>query len=922
METANYIINQPLPVTQDFKSLKAEGLAYIQEIAGNEWTNLNPSDPGVTILDQLCFAFTELGYCNDFPIKDILTNSKGKLELKDQFYLPEEILTTSPITINDYIKYILDSFKEIENVIICPQTTNCNFIKGVYAVYLSIPPSISDANELLKISRSVFYRLNKRRNIGEVFLMPLPLQPVIQLLQGQLEINDIRDANKILTQAQTKIRNYIFPKTSQFSYDQLIAKGEYTDEILNGPALQYGWVASNTLGTKLNSVLKRDLIQLIRSIEGVKSISSVVFNDMTSNNDQLITIDISGLTITSKASSNIITKTSATLLAMSYTDLEKNSSFGASENLHPKVPIGKFRDINNYYSIQNTFPEIFAVGANSINSNATNFQIAQSRQLKGYLTLFDQVLANQFSQLANIHQLFSFKNSMCGNPSDQAEYYAVKSLYEKEHPEYPVPYITFSPTYFYQSLYKIPNIRPLLRDNDIFMFSTELTTRKELEQKSWENYIQDPYNQYIRGLMSFMGDEDTNLTRRDALLDHILARHGESPLLINAIINGSEYAGGGLKDQVIFKSLFLQNLGTLSYFRQKGYNYLGAKKIAGLIDVLPNNIEEYIHQKFAKESILFAEYSKKNRQQQNFYDNTIDSIFNSRKIDYLEKIRKIDYINYSALELKLNLLFGLRTQYMNTILEQVELINNSTCETCENKSCSSCADAIAKIKIALWMMQERKGFLFIENCLLQPASFEIIISPTDVSGSYYKIDQPFSYTQAMEVYFMLRSVPEIKFTEKIITGKTLPLLTDIIIGDVTSFPLIKTTPPSESQHWIASANKITPFNFIFNINESNSEPLPIKDTIELVFPDFIPVFTTPAFKERLDLFFNNTLPIELSFTFRLANQEQLTNMIPAYVEWHNSMVYNNFNPKHATTLASSAAILIELINATKIIENV
>ena len=73
MEDLHHIEDSKLPIELDYKALKEEGMAYIQKHSGNQWTNLNPSDPGITILNQLCYAFTELGYCANFPIKDILT---------------------------------------------------------------------------------------------------------------------------------------------------------------------------------------------------------------------------------------------------------------------------------------------------------------------------------------------------------------------------------------------------------------------------------------------------------------------------------------------------------------------------------------------------------------------------------------------------------------------------------------------------------------------------------------------------------------------------------------------------------------------------------------------------------------------------------------------------------------------------------
>lgn len=101
-------MDEKLPTMLDFKKLKKEGLSFINEFDGVHWTNLNPSDPGVTVLDQIVFALTELGYCTDFPVKDLLTQRNGKIKFKNQFYQAQEILTSSPVQAQDYIKFLLD----------------------------------------------------------------------------------------------------------------------------------------------------------------------------------------------------------------------------------------------------------------------------------------------------------------------------------------------------------------------------------------------------------------------------------------------------------------------------------------------------------------------------------------------------------------------------------------------------------------------------------------------------------------------------------------------------------------------------------------------------------------------------------------------------------------------------------------------
>jgi len=38
----------------DFSSLREQGIALIQRLAGTTWTEYNAHDPGVSILEQFC----------------------------------------------------------------------------------------------------------------------------------------------------------------------------------------------------------------------------------------------------------------------------------------------------------------------------------------------------------------------------------------------------------------------------------------------------------------------------------------------------------------------------------------------------------------------------------------------------------------------------------------------------------------------------------------------------------------------------------------------------------------------------------------------------------------------------------------------------------------------------------------------------
>ncbi len=436
MNEMHYILNAPPPLSQNFKLLKDEGLRYIQQHVDTEWTNLNDSDPGITILEQLCFALTELGYCANFEIADILTKASGQLQVADQFYSPQEILTTSPITLNDYRRYLIDLMPALRNVQVFALHPSA-FAQGVYSVYLLLDETIRyDAKS---VCNEAYFALQQCRNIGEVFLMPQVMLPKQHFITGTIVIEPAKSQQEILANLDRRIADFIFPKPTQQGHKNLSEQQIPSNKIFNGPQLAHGWILDEDLGNHQTTLSLVELMQLIEGTEGVASVSDLQLDGLENllaiaeNAYSVIKIDwqqslAHGLTIEVKGRP----------LALANTVLELDPTASLQGKVNPIVvadtheidglPESKFRDIGSYYSIQNTFPEIYAVGHDAIMNNATPFQIAQSKQLKGYLTLFDQVLANQFAQLDNIGTLFSFKNAQTALPADLENFYAHQSL--------------------------------------------------------------------------------------------------------------------------------------------------------------------------------------------------------------------------------------------------------------------------------------------------------------------------------------------------------------------------------------------------------------------------------------------------------------------------------------------------------------
>ncbi|MBL0741126.1 hypothetical protein [Chryseolinea lacunae] len=107
-ELATIPKNTQRPLSQDYERLREAGLKHIEALGHALWTDYNAHDPGITILEALCYAMTEGGYRNGFVMRDLLTKSDGKTVDDQVFFTAKKILTNNPLTINDYRKLLID----------------------------------------------------------------------------------------------------------------------------------------------------------------------------------------------------------------------------------------------------------------------------------------------------------------------------------------------------------------------------------------------------------------------------------------------------------------------------------------------------------------------------------------------------------------------------------------------------------------------------------------------------------------------------------------------------------------------------------------------------------------------------------------------------------------------------------------------
>lgn len=118
---ATEVITIPATASQradmNWDLLREEGIAILQQLAGQIWTDYNSHDPGVTLLEALCYAITDLGYRTEFEMEDLLTADPSVVVDPDDpdtasdlrnFITMAQVAIMCPLTPIDYRKFLID----------------------------------------------------------------------------------------------------------------------------------------------------------------------------------------------------------------------------------------------------------------------------------------------------------------------------------------------------------------------------------------------------------------------------------------------------------------------------------------------------------------------------------------------------------------------------------------------------------------------------------------------------------------------------------------------------------------------------------------------------------------------------------------------------------------------------------------------
>jgi hypothetical protein len=403
-----------------FEYLKHQGMKFLQELSGEIWTDHNLHDPGITILEQFCYALTDLAFRAGYNVADILTRKNGRIDFPGLgLNLPDNIFPCRPVTINDYRKLILDAEHRIDNVWMEPVADKIP--KGLYQISLKIGGDEKITDRIKEaIRQNVWAVFHANRNLCEDldFASIEIIKNENVSLEARLEILDTVNPESVLAQVYFHCAMQISPIPVFHSYKEMQDGGKSLEEIFTGPLLNHGYLDDKYLKGKYEIITKNELMGKLKSIDGIKDICSFALLEHFSEWDGTFNFKTTLVIPEEPEEIKVKLRKNGTPCKISFFEFkyELEKLFAVHKKLRNRnqvvdafytLPKGKYRNIKKYFSIQNQFPDLYGINQYGISDSAPKDRIAKAKQLKGFLLFFEQIMADFLVNLHHVSDLFS-----------------------------------------------------------------------------------------------------------------------------------------------------------------------------------------------------------------------------------------------------------------------------------------------------------------------------------------------------------------------------------------------------------------------------------------------------------------------------------------------------------------------------------
>ncbi len=449
--TGSYAIakTRPADAGLDQQQLYTIGLDYVRQLAGHVWTDHNVHDPGITILELLTYALTDLTHRASQPDEDLLSGAA--------FFSAAGILPNHPLTALDYRKLIID-VEGVKNAWLEPVAQqyfadtktgeilvdNPNrpeietfAVKGLWRVRLDYADDKRTATDRAGVNSAVMAHLHQHRNLAEDFVEVTGVERQAFVMCGEIDLAPGADIETVHATILQQVQEYLSPSVRWYTLDEMFARRKAdgtaftVPDVFDGPRLQHGFIDSDELAAAdlRKNIRLSDIVSLVMDIDGVVAVRDLLIapvrrkgQPLEVENRWVVPVEAGkAATLNQRASRIVYYKRHMPFVGPELTVNPKTAPPSVRMEDVP-IPTGPSRDVKSYYPFQHHFPALYGIGdhppAKTGDAAADTRRRALASQLKGYLLFFDQVMANYCAQLAEVAQLFST------NPAIKATYFS------------------------------------------------------------------------------------------------------------------------------------------------------------------------------------------------------------------------------------------------------------------------------------------------------------------------------------------------------------------------------------------------------------------------------------------------------------------------------------------------------------------
>ena len=525
-----------------FKERFEEGIRLVQRYSGKIWTDYNYHDPGVTILEYLVYALMDLSYRTNLPVKDLFfLGVDGHDPVRQNLLIPpEDSFPTEPCTMDDYRRMIIDRVRRVKNAWVNPVRDDQGGYQGLLEIQVQSRDELSEA-EIDQLRTEISDLFHAHRNLGCDLGRLIMLKAVPLTISGTVHLEVDAIGEFVLSRIYAELEAYINPEVRFRNPYDLLEEGMPADEVFSGPRARHGRILKEDLRPKSDSVHVSRMRDLMARIPGVKAVVDFkVYRDGLPIHEDQINFSAESYPVIEfnayddrrspgvrilKNNVEIEVDPVTTRQLLEFDLASRRSQYRGSIQYRDTLPRGRFtvEELGRHYAIHNEFPAIYGLGRYSqVQQSDADERKGQSRQLRAYLTFFEQIMANHLAQLTNIRHLLSINS---------------------DHPD----------TYFSSLPEDIPG---------------------------WEELLVRDREGHADTLQRMINEAGENLQRRNRVLDHLMARFSEhiqtEALRKNALHDPGVDRMQVERDIIEGKIRFLRHVTELSTARNKAFDYRSA----------------------------------------------------------------------------------------------------------------------------------------------------------------------------------------------------------------------------------------------------------------------------------------------------------------------------------------------------------